>query len=744
MHIKTVQITMPQHVARLTHMARLPATELPEALSYEEAASIICGRSIGEADLQVPGAGLWILDSKAQFGPPPEVKGGYALNAPCVDECNIHIIPHRSFSVGRSLDRCDLALPYDHVSREHLFITLFGTHVSIQNNSQTNGVFVGGGWIGPTERITIDLDVPFLIGIAEPLSNLDGSLLICPLGESLDRAMKEAVGGHRTLDEFIMVEREPWQGIISRRKTYEPVPKPKGVPHQASDISERIVTPPQILDADKYIRTFTEELREEGSHVREFIRGWIVRGQLDKHVKGYKNWDRRLLNNVRQGGMLLATHSTDLAGAAAIMRSLKIDPQYFRKGKAFFRYGLGHSYGEIVFVQQPGISGLGEINDIWDVMIPDRDIREGLLRLVQNVEYNRNIPVRVGEPAPHDPEGRSAMVSVFNEHALMELFPQFESSDPVWNLNTYVILVPDHLYKELLSQVPKQFHDWVVRIPGTGKRKKDFVRDRNNVARRTRFDGGTFEPKIGRDALFRYELVYFKIVETVLRYRHRALRKRIEKFADEVMLSRLSHPDIVSHISETTALLPEAFRVLHLRDQFKSHDGHSPLGHTMNALIEAAYLVPMLDREFQPFYARDALIALWLHDIGKMFDAKASDHGWISVDMAKYHLKMMDLQGEVDSEEQERRERILHFIENAGIISKAVKALEEGEDTSSIAKRLMPRAGSLLPELFLINFADTSSIPGRSGRKMLVNTNYKAIDVRRKLIEVFRMLLKAG
>ena len=49
----------------------------------------------------------------------------------------------------------------------------------------------------------------------------------------------------------------------------------------------------------------------------------------------------------------------------------------------------------------------------------------------------------------------------------------------------------------------------------------------------------------------------------------------------------------------------------------------------------------------------------------------------------------------------------------------------------------------MLPELFLFNYSDASSIPGRSGRTMEVITDYAGvIDVRPKLIKAFRNLLK--
>lgn len=736
MNIKTLKTGIPPNVTRFSDNALLSATKLPGALSYESAANLIHKCSTNECDLQNVGVGLWILDSNAQMGPPPKLKGDFPpsrRNEQDEEVCAIFRIPEYTFSVGRSLDRCDLALPYDYVSREHLAITLHVGSVRIENRSRSNGVYIGGGWIGPTERIFITTNAPFLIRIGEPLSHPDGSMLICPIGSDLDDAKTELRGRYGPLDEFVMVNRQPWRKM--------------GISHQASDPSEQIVTPPQIVNTDKYIVASCEELRGEGADVRKFIRGWAAssskkkKGRLDKHVKGHKNWDRRLLDNVRLGGMLLATHSTDLAGAIAILESSKIDPQYFRKGKAFFRYGLGHSYGEIVFVQQPGVSGLGNINDIWGVMIRGLETRQELYRLVQKVDYNKSIPVKAGDPAPDDPEGRSAVVQLFDENALMELFPQFESYNPVPIANTYAILAPDHLYDNFIGQIEKQFHQLVIRIPRTGKREQDFRRKLDKVARRTRVDGGTFQPKIGRDALFRYELMYFKIVENVLRFRHRALRKKIDEFARAVTESNLPHDDIMRHISETTALLPEAFRVLHLQQQYPSHDGHSPLGHTMNAVLEAAYLAPKLAREFEGFHTEDVFTALWLHDLGKMRDATSDEHGALSIEMAKYHLKMMDLKGKNDTEEQIRRERILYLMKNAGVISKASKALKRGESISSIRNRLFPYGRSYLPEIFLLNFADTASIPGRSGRQMRVNKEYESVvDVRRELIETFRKL----
>ena len=70
------------------------------------------------------------------------------------------------------------------------------------------------------------------------------------------------------------------------------------------------------------------------------------------------------------------------------------------------------------------------------------------------------------------------------------------------------------------------------------------------------------------------------------------------------------------------------------------------------------------------------------------------------------------------------------------------KALKRGESVSSVRSRLLLYGTYLLPEIFLINFADTASIPGRSGRQMRVNMDYRGtVDVRRELIETFRKLL---
>jgi hypothetical protein len=726
-------------------MARLPASGLPSPLSFGDAADIVARRSVAECDLKAGATGLWILDVEAKLGPVPEARQGFIMGA-AKGINGIGTVQHYRFNIGRNPERSDVTLPYEYVSNDHVAVTFYEDIVHIENRSRTNGIFVGGGWIGPEESIRVQPDVPFVFGVSKPDSKTDGTVLVCPMDMRLADSLQTThrMGVLNTLDRFVLVKRDPWKGPASIEKSiFRGPPRQKGVPIQASDITQKVITPPQILDADKYIRLYCDELKGETDHIREFIRDWIERGNLDKHVKGHHRWDERLLNNVRQGGMLLATHSTDVKGAVAIINDLQIDPKYSRKRKAYFRYGLGHSYGEIVFVQRPGISGLGKVNDIWNVMIKGDDTLSELYRLAKKVDYNRNVKVRPGQPAAHDPKGRSAMVEFFDDSALMELFPQFESTEPVSIINSYIILAPEHLYDEFVEQIPKQFRDWVVCIPGTGKTREDFLRGVKDVARRSRMDGGSFQPKIGRDALLRYELMYFKIVETVLRFRHRALRKKIEEFAEAVAKSELGHPEIINQIADTTALLPESFRVLHLMKQFPSHDGHSPLGHTMNAVIEAAYMAPRLAEEFTPLFIKEAFIALWLHDLGKISDAKADDHGKLSVEMAKYHLKMMDFTGDPATVTQIQKDMILHFIENAGLISEASQALDKGEHIDSVASRIVPRMYTRPVELFLMNFADTASIPGRSGRRMLVNTDYTGVvDVRAQLIATFRELLK--
>lgn len=755
MTAKTLQIPIPAGVRMLEHMARLSANALPGALSSSETAQTLGQTRHSGPDLTIGDTGLWVLDPAVQFSAPPTMACGPSLNGPGADP-SAYFFPGYLVTVGRSAKHNGIALPHEHVSHQHLRLQLYQDLVRIQNTSGTNGVFIGSMWLRPAEMVFVRPDSAFIITLGASASKLSGALLISPLMGEFTNVKRDHVDPFADMTRM-MRGRLPWATNYVHHVMQQPVEV------QATTPDGTIVTPTQVR-FDDIVKQHGAELNGEAGKIRSFIRGWInngsgwQNGNLQKHFQGKHNWHNRLRDNMRNGGILLPTHSTDLDGTIAILESGEIDPKYFRAKRAFFRYGFGHSYGQITFVQKPGTENLGTLHDIFYVRQPSIDQREDLMHLVQTVKYNRDIEVTPMGDERNRPAGRTvqwAREPFFRGNGLMELFPQFESSEPVPTSNTCAILVPEHLYDELMKAAPEEYHDLIIKIPGTGATKKEFLKGvKKRVARRRR-DGGNFQPKIGYDALYRMELTYFKIVEMVQRYRHRALRARLEEFAHSAADGKLSHTDIVNRIAELTPLLPEPFYVLHMRKQYPSQDGHSPLGHTMNALIEAAYLAPALAREFPEFHVADVFIALLYHDLGKIHGARDDDHDQHSVEMAKHHLKMMDLLGDQSTPENiERGERILFLIERAGLISEAIMmrqgiaagrshALVINSSWDSIARQLLPRANGMLPELFLFNFADTASIPGRSGRKMLKKKRYHPVlDVRRNLIEAFREFLK--
>ncbi|MBF0107116.1 MAG: FHA domain-containing protein [Deltaproteobacteria bacterium] len=152
--------------------------------------------------------------------------------------------------------------------------------------------------------------------------------------------------------------------------------------------------------------------------------------------------------------------------------------------------------------------------------------------------------------------------------------------------------------------------------------------------------------------------------------------------------------------------------------------------HIFNALIEAAALAPALAEEFGDIKVRDAFLALLYHDVGKKDGARDPSHMQRSLELARYHLKLMDLSGE----QRVRRERILRLIKAGGIYSDIVL---NGSETA--VQQLKGELADLLVELFLVNFSDTASIPGRSGRIMQHMEDYSDIvDARPALIRAFR------
>jgi len=732
MSFKTVHIGTSLQGLPLAQIGMLPATSLPLKLGYPDVVDIIHKASLKEPDLKTGSTGIWVVDPSAKFAGAPIKSDVFVMKNRSVGGWNMWPFQRYVFKVGRSDSANHLILDHPEVSRQHLEINFLPGIVSLRNLSHINEVYVGGGILATNQEFTIRVDAPLMLGIKCPGTSSDGLLLISPLDNMLTSAI-QVLGP---------AEREPWYENVEKKQ--ENVIGEGLIPHQAIDTGQAIITPTQIKDADDLIARSSDRIEDEGIRLRSSIRDWIYEGRLDRHVRGEHNWDQRLLANVRKGGMLLPTHSTDTKSAVAILMSGQIDPKYFSKNLAFFRYGFGHSYGEIVFIQRPGVENLGRIKDLWRVMDHKLLEREDLFRLAGCVDYNRSIPTKPvsDEAKDHDgPAGRTYMIpndkiKLAHDQVLMELFPQHESDKCVSLANTYVVLVPEHLYDDLIKQIPENLHELIVCIPGTGSDRQRFLEGRDKVARRSRVRGGTYEPKIGYDALFRYEIVYFKLVEMVQRFRHHALRNRMERFAIAATKGQLTHAEIEERIREIATHLPEAFHVLRLKEQNPSHDGKSPLGHSLNALLEAAYLAPALREEFEDAALEDAFFSLLFHDEGKVYGAKKADHGIKSIEMAKHHLKLMGIDGE-------KRDRILEVIEKGGLISELSMAIDSGKGYKSVKKRVLSMVSHLLPEVFLMNFADMASIPGRSDRKMLVNINYRGvIDARPNLISAFRMLLE--
>src|SRR5262249_44543728 len=155
--------------------------------------------------------------------------------------------------------------------------------------------------------------------------------------------------------------------------------------------------------------------------------------------------------NVRHGRILLPTHATTLDNAVSIFDRGKFDPKQTKGGRVCFRYGLGHSYGEIVFVHRPAMEDLGRLHDIHGIMDGIGHPREELAKLVEKLTYNHRVPVKGwGASFLGDTRGRSVRADHVAAKGFMERFPQFEptQADPIDNI--YLVLAPEHLYPELI------------------------------------------------------------------------------------------------------------------------------------------------------------------------------------------------------------------------------------------------------------------------------------------------------
>lgn len=690
---------------------------------------MIHGASLVERDIASGPVGLWFLDKTVAFPRPPI---GKVFNPRLDAENPVHFY---TFHVGRDPELSDAVLGHGYVSRCHLNMLISPELVTVQNMSATNDVIVGGGLLAVGRHITIVPNAPFVISFSAPGPKASDAILIAPYDKALDRAIIAAHGNAAVSDA-----RRPWRFRFAGRGAAGHV---DARPRQTTKLGQELATPRQIRTLETLVRDEPiPEVEAEALHVRSFMREWLADGRLDFHVRGHRRYEERLLANVRQGGMLLSTHSTDIKNIRNIFRDGCIDPMFTKRRTADFRYGLGHSYGSIVFIKKPG-TDFGNIGDFWGVLYGYPNQRTGMFRLTGNVDYNKNVKVRGDRRYGDAAVGQSIVMDTFNDHALMELFPQFGSPNAVPIDNICAVLVPEHLYDALLAITPLKYQGMLIRIPGTGRNENAFLKGREDVARRPRSRGGEFEPKIGKDALFRYEIAYFKIVEMVLRYRYKLLRDKIDTFARAAARGELNDTQIRERIVDIFQYLPEAFHILHNEKQFSSHDGLSPLLHTMNTLIEAAYLAPAIAEEFPNVPIEDAFMALLFHDLGKVAGGRDADHGQASIEMARYYLKMMDVSTDpAGGASMSRRDRILELIGNSGLISEASLAIDGGENRQSAYGRIRPRIGGLLPLIFLVNFADVASIPGRSGRRMIANRDYDAVvDVRPSLIQIFRDLL---
>lgn len=503
---------------------------------------------------------------------------------------------------------------------------------------------------------------------------------------------------------------------------------PENVGH--SRPSEQASATVQILD----FGTSEENLVFNGNERKE-LRSWL---KINLH-DFVDNSDRAnaIIEVVRRGGFLIPTHSTRLSNAISIFETGEISPG--RGGTVDSRAGIGFSYGEIVFVIDPlVVEGMG-VRNIFLMNNPNEHYDRTMFDLAGKVEYNQNIR---GDPNLNN------CVHPDDSKKLMECGHQYETNHKVLLNQIIAVLVPEHLYDELINKIDNKYHSLLIKIPGTGQTEDIFTADKDKVVTRTPLQGGRYFSLVGKKAVFRYELAYFKLVNIYLERRYRILRERIEDFAQQINQNcdDIDLAKVDAFLTGIAPYLPEvmmAMRHPHPTSgaQYPSHDGRSPLGHTFNALQEAALVAKHLIGKF-PVHTADLLIALLLHDIGKIDFPRDEKHIALSTKMAKYHLYMMGLDRNSSDVERDRRNRILHIIANGDLISNYSKATQSGAASDKLADKILKEAGSNLFDVFWLNYSDLASIPGLSGREMRRVVNYPSRDLRPNLIQAFNQLIE--
>ena len=259
-----------------------------------------------------------------------------------------------------------------------------------------------------------------------------------------------------------------------------------------------------------------------------------------------------LRDEVRESNkLLLFTRNIDLEEFKDIAQNNVLRKN--GEGKKYFRYGLGHEYGEegavITLVMRESFwkteKEKSKLENIWlseingeeipeDVkVIPlnkkkgargpvfvvkkiKEEVRDSILKkLARNAEYNRYLRQKESD-APWVQGIRAAGKSIVpgDEDKYMGMFPQLEVKHDIPLDQVERIMIPEHMWDgaSQIAQQNKQIGKLLYKVEGTGKTKKDFLRGRNLMTRRSRLAGGSIDPNSGYLSFFISEQAYFRLV----------------------------------------------------------------------------------------------------------------------------------------------------------------------------------------------------------------------------------------
>ena len=236
--------------------------------------------------------------------------------------------------------------------------------------------------------------------------------------------------------------------------------------------------------------------------------------------------DRRILLEVQLGERLLHTHSTSYLNVAPIARD------QFRTGthgNLWFQYGINFSYSKegapVVFVMRKDFKVDHPLRDDWRLRVEGETDEEFKKRILQNLVLLSDVRTKSyldangeEEGDRDDAAGKTVMLTRFEDDKIDKPlfaghFPHLELFEDVDLDEVIAVLVPEHIYEEVLAGVRRTpLASRIRKVEGTGATEEEFLSGVSNMPRRTRWFAGQFQPVVGFKAAHRMFMAYLHVV----------------------------------------------------------------------------------------------------------------------------------------------------------------------------------------------------------------------------------------